>query len=123
MVDMLDLTEDQSAKIEKIRLDALKKTTELQNQIREKRAKLISLQTADNADMKAIDKLIDEIAALRTQIQKVNAKKHQDIRNLLTADQKVIFDKNFSSRGCGHGRAGKGNRGGGNGNYPNCYRR
>jgi len=123
IADVLELTEDQTAKIEKIRLDAMKKTTVLQNQIREKRAKLISLQTADEVDMKAVNKLIDEIAALRAQIQKINAQKHQDIRSLLTDDQKVIFDKHFGNRGFGKARGNRSQRGGGNGNYPNCYRR
>ena len=51
-----------------------------------------TLQSQDKPDMDAINKQIEDIASIKTRIAKREAKAHQDVRALLTDDQKVRFD-------------------------------
>lgn len=97
-----DLTEDQQGKIDALRTAHLKEMQAYRNQLDEKRAHLQTLRTADKADMNAIDKTIDEMGAIRTKMMKDREQHFQDVRNLLTDDQKVYFDN--SKRGNGQGQ-------------------
>ena len=92
-----DLTDKQKEDINKIELDYKKAVLPVTNELREKRAKLKTLQSAETPDTKAIEGLIDDMGKLRTDLQKLRSKKHQDIRNLLTEDQKIVFDTKASS--------------------------
>jgi Spy/CpxP family protein refolding chaperone len=94
-----NLTDDQKQKIDQLNLSFDKNTLQTRNDIREKEAHLHTLMTQDNTDAGQIDKLIDDIGGLRTKIRKERVSTDLKIRNLLTDDQKVIFD----SRGM-HGR-------------------
>ena len=105
-----DLTDDQITKIKQISLDHKKAVMETRNLMREKDAHLQTLQTKDNPNMAEINKTIDEIGALRTQLQKSSAQHRQDVRNLLTPAQKVAFDQ-IKPEQFGEGRH-KGGRGG-----------
>lgn len=86
------LDDQQRENIKKIRMDQMKERTQISNQLKEKRAKLEVLQTADKADMKEINKVIDEIAALQAAEMKAQAAARQKIRNILTEEQRIIFD-------------------------------
>ena len=119
----LDLSEEQETNIKSIRLGADKKIIPLRNEIREKRAKLVSLQSSDNYDKKAVNQIIDEIAAKQAQIRKINAEKHKSVRNLLNEEQKVQFDKHFSNRKMRMHKKGMRRGNGPRGNYPDCPRR
>lgn len=88
----LQLTEDQEAKMETIRLDGKKAVLPFQNQLREKKAKMRTLSTGDTYDVKELNKLADEIADLQASVHKINILKKGEMRELLTEDQKVIFD-------------------------------
>jgi len=109
-----DLTEDQQAKIEALRLDHLKEMTALRNQTNELRAKKQTLMTTDNTDMKEINSVIDQMTELQNKKMKVSAKHQQDVRNLLTDDQKVYFDSH-SHRGHRKGRGMSSRKGNGRG--------
>jgi Spy/CpxP family protein refolding chaperone len=87
-----NITEEQTQKITELRTAHLKSVTEHRNKIDELKARKRSLMTADNPDMKAIDKVIDEMSALKTEHLKRNARHHQAIRSLLTEEQRVHFD-------------------------------
>lgn len=115
-----DLTEDQLSKIETLRIVHLKETTIQRNQMNELRAKKHTLMTSDNANMKEINAVIDQMTSNRNAMMKISAKHRQDVRNLLTDDQKVYFDSrpmrghkhgNGAGMGRGHGRG----QGAGNG--------
>ena len=123
------ITEEQKSKMQDLKLIQMKERQTNQNQMREKRAHLITLQSANKADMNAINKTIDEITALQNTQWKKRAAHKQAIRNLLTDDQKVYFD-NYSGRkghghkkgNCNNGRNGRGNgngQGNGNSNWNN----
>lgn len=107
-----DLTEDQQTKIEALRVDHLKEMTALRNQTNELRAKKQTLMTSDKANMNEINSVIDQMTDLQNKKMKASAKHQQDVRNLLTDDQKVYFDSR-PNRGHRNGRGmGSGNRGG-----------
>ena len=87
-----NMSDQQREEIKKIRIEQLKESTRTRNLLKEKRAKLETLQTADKPDMKEINKVIDEIAAIQAQEMKARAAARQKIRSLLTEEQRVYFD-------------------------------
>lgn len=101
LINLLNLTEDQQTKLKELQLAHQKKVLPIKNAIAEKKAKLRTLETADNADMKAINALIDDISNQRSQLMKERANMQQDIRKMLTDEQRIIFD---SHQGFGRGR-------------------
>ncbi len=108
--DMLpDLTDAQKDQMKAIRIKGMKANQALKNQLMEKRAHLNTLSSADKADMKAINKQIDEISVLQASMQKVRAANKQEVRSILTDDQRVMFDARKggnSHRKRGHGTKG-----------------
>ncbi|MEQ8360243.1 MAG: periplasmic heavy metal sensor [Cytophagales bacterium] len=93
-----DLTEDQKENIKSIRLSAMKDMKPLRNELGEKEARFKTLRSADKPDMDAINKQIDEIAALKASISKREVKAQQDIRALLNDEQKMAFDMHREKR-------------------------
>ncbi len=125
-----DITEDQQNKIEALRVDHLKVRNNYRNQMGELQARKHTLMTSDNADMKEINSVIDQMADVQNKMMKEGAKHQQEVRNLLTDEQKVYFDSR-PMRGHGHGRgmrhdgygkgSGQGSSAGfGRGLNPNC---
>lgn len=98
-----NLSQEQKDEIKKLRLEVTKETTSIRNQIAEKRARLNTLQSEDKADMKAINKTIDEIAALQAQKMKAKANCHVKVRALLNDEQKVDFDSRKFHQNFGRG--------------------
>lgn len=94
-----DLTDTQKEKIKTLRTAHLKDAQQIKNQMGIKRAELKALQTAENPDLDAINKKIEERSALRLDLEKKSAAHKQSIRALLTDDQKVVYDKQTSRRG------------------------
>ncbi|MCF6240543.1 MAG: Spy/CpxP family protein refolding chaperone [Bacteroidales bacterium] len=97
-----NLTAEQQTKITDLRTAHLKKMQDYRNQLAEKSVRLQTLRTAENADMKEINRIIDEIGVLRTEMMKRREQHFQNVRSLLTNEQKVFFDS-FKSRGRGMG--------------------
>jgi len=87
-----DLTDAQKEEMKTIRLNTMKTIQPLKNQLMEKKAHLNTLTTAEKADQKAINKQIDEISSLEASIQKVRAGSHQEVRSILTDEQRILFD-------------------------------
>lgn len=98
-----DLTEEQQNKIEAFRLAHLKEMTTHRNQMNELRAKKQTLMTSDNADMKEINAVIDQMTEVHNKMMKTSAKHRQDVRSQLTDEQKVYFDSR-PMRGRGQGK-------------------
>ncbi len=92
MMAHLNLSDEQKTKIEDLKLEHQKKMLPLRNQLNEKMAKMKTLETAFPADMKAIDALIDEMSGVRTQMAKERAAMHQEVRKILTEEQRIKFD-------------------------------
>jgi len=91
-----DLTQEQENKITALKTQHLKNTQDLRNQLNEKRAHYKTLMTAENPNMGAINNLIDEIAKIKGQLLKAKAAHQQEVRKVLTEDQRVIFDQHIS---------------------------
>jgi Spy/CpxP family protein refolding chaperone len=93
-----DLTDKQKESIKAIRLDKLKDVKDKRNILNEKNARLQTLRTSDEPDMKEIDQLVDEISQLKGDIAKREEKAIQEIRALLTEEQRLEFDMHMSKR-------------------------
>jgi len=87
-----NLTADQKKKMAELRTQLKKDVLPLRNQLGEKKAKMRTLESADKADIQAINLLIDEIQILQGKIMKLLAAHRQEIRKILTPEQRVDFD-------------------------------
>jgi Spy/CpxP family protein refolding chaperone len=94
-----NLTDEQQSALKKLQIAHQKEMLPLRNELGEKKAKMKTLQTADNSDLKAINALIDEMSSIKTTMAKAKAAKHQAIRNLLTDEQRLQFDIHYSQKG------------------------
>lgn len=104
-----DLTDAQKDQMQAIHIKSMKATQPLKNELMEKKAHLNTLNSADKADMKAINNQIDEIATIQASMQKVRAASKQEVRNMLTDDQRVMFDARRG--GSSHRKGGQGTKG------------
>jgi len=86
------LNEAQKEEMKKADLKNLKAMTSLKNQIREKHAHLVTLLSSDDLDMKDVNNTIDQIGDLNSRMLKLQVSHHRAVRDLLTSDQKVLFD-------------------------------
>ena len=92
-----DLTAEQRRKIKALRLSLSKESLPIMNELSEKKAHLRTLQTANKPDQAAINSTIDEISQLQSQLMKKRSANHQAIRELLTDDQRIVFDMRTAS--------------------------
>ena len=97
-----DLTADQKEKIKDLRIDQMKKMTQFRNKLMENGATLRQLQSQEDPDMEAINKTIEEMGQVRTEMHKARAENHQKIREILTEEQRAFFDARILNR---HGMA------------------
>jgi Spy/CpxP family protein refolding chaperone len=105
----MKFTDEQKAKIKDIHMASYKEIKALKNQMGELKAKQKTLTTADKPDMNAINANIDEISKVQNKLMKIKASSYQQIRALLTDEQKMIFDSKMNHRNNGgdmrmHGR-------------------
>ncbi len=126
-----DLTDTQKDQLKTMRLELQKEALPLRNEIRELHARLTTLETAEKPDMKAINQVIDKIAEKKKALRKMHAEHKQDVRKILTDEQRIVFDNHQARRGGGKGYGMKGHhkgskrncQGQGYGNGPgSCYR-
>ncbi len=96
-----DLTEEQKEKIETLKINHMEKMMPMKNEMGEKQARLKTLTTAEKVNMSEVNKLIESIGSLCTKIMKLQAQHRQDVRELLTDKQRVIFDAHGPVHGCG----------------------
>jgi Spy/CpxP family protein refolding chaperone len=86
-----DLTADQMKKIQKMRLDFQKEMLPLKTKIKAAKLDLQSM-IMEEADQKAIDQKIEEIGKMKIELQKKRIAHWRAMRNLLTDEQKAVFD-------------------------------
>ena len=87
------LTEDQQKQIKDLKTQVEKEILPLKSELQVKSAELKQLLVAEKSDKAAINKKIDEIGSLRAQIQKKRIENQLKVRDLLTPEQRVMFDK------------------------------
>lgn len=97
-------TENQQERMKELRLESTKKIQPLRNELNELRAKQRTLTTAEKADLKAIESNIEKMAGVQVEIQKIMAKQHQEIRSMLSDEQRIKFDGMRSKRNNDFGR-------------------
>jgi len=90
-----NFTEDQQKQMQELRFKLQKENLQISNELNEKRAQLKTLQQVDKPNMKSINAKIDEISALQNKKMKLMAEHRNNVRNLLTDEQKVQFDLNW----------------------------
>ena len=94
--DPLELTEDQKEQIEELRISCQKDLLSLKNKLKVMDAELQEMVMAENPDSRAINKKIEGIGSIRTEIQKMQTSTRLKIRGLLTEKQRVLFDSRKS---------------------------
>lgn len=92
MMMIPDLTDQQMEQMKSMRTEHMKEMQSLRNQIGEKKARLRTLSTTDKVNMTEINKVIDEMGEMRTQMMKMREQHRQNIRKMLTDDQRIFFD-------------------------------
>lgn len=111
--DELNLTTDQIKQIEQFRNEFLKEQIDLRAAMQKMRIDLQELLRADDPDQKAINSLLDEIQDKELTMNKLRVAHHLQVRELLTDEQKALFDQHSLRRERGffdHDRDGKGPR-------------
>jgi Spy/CpxP family protein refolding chaperone len=96
------ITDDQTKKMDEVRMKHMKQLIPIQKQIEEKKAHINTLMVAEKPDIGAINTTIDEMANLKGQLLKLKAQCKQDIRAILTDNQRVMFDAKMDlfGKGC-----------------------
>jgi len=98
MCKHLNLTDAQTASFKKLKLEGDKKITPLKNKLNELHAKKRTLMSANNADKKAINRVITDMSSAREKIQKIRTTQRIEMRKLLNDEQRVMWDK----KACNH---------------------
>ena len=96
-----NFSEEQLAQMKELKLEHAKNSLEIKNDLKVLTAEYNGMMTGDNQDLNAINKKIDQIQELKTQLFKMNAKHKLEIRNLMTEEQKIQFDSRAAT-GCRH---------------------
>ncbi|MFD2531964.1 Spy/CpxP family protein refolding chaperone [Gracilimonas halophila] len=92
MMSRLNLTSEQKAQVEEIHLNGQKGMIILRNKMQEKNALLRSLRMSEEYDETAVNVLIEEIGELRTAMMVMRTAHMQQVRELLTPEQRIKFD-------------------------------
>lgn len=107
LADRLELTDDQQSKIEGARLEHLKKMNATRNELSIRNAELEAAIATDKPDRKQIDDLVSAVNRLQNDLFAGRTNHRLAVRELLSADQKVLFDQMHSRMGYRSGRGSK----------------
>jgi Spy/CpxP family protein refolding chaperone len=107
---MLNLSDEQRAKVNKIHDELQKKNWDTQGKILEESAKLRDLYDADTPDAKKISAVYERIYALKRQTIEASIEAHNKMRAVLTKEQQDQL-KTWRRGGMGMGPGGYGPRG------------
>lgn len=116
-----NLTDKQSDKLTDLQTEHQKKMLNYRNQLNEKQAKLRTLQSESPAKLTTINKTIDELGDIRTDMAKERAAHRQAVRSELSEEQRTWYDSHHARRGQGYGRGNGQGYGRGNG-QGRCWR-
>lgn len=105
--DRLDLTEAQQAQMDELHLARTEKSLRHRNEMQALRVKKQGLMLDKNVDVAAVNAVIDQMTALQNAQMKEAVAHRQAVRQMLTDEQRVIFDSmnrrgmDFNGRGQG----------------------
>jgi Spy/CpxP family protein refolding chaperone len=107
----LDLTDAQKEVFKQSMLAMQKQLQPIRNQLGEARAHQKTLTMADKPDMAAINKNIERMSGLKTEMAKIQTKYHLEMRTQLTDEQRLKFDRFEHGKRDGKGPEGMKHRG------------
>ena len=109
---MLNLTDEQEAQIEKLRLEQQKEMIPLRDKMQALQGEYRLMVVDDSKSKVQLKKQLQKISEVREEMQLKMAEHHKAVRALLTDEQKVKFDAHFlakkGQRGGHGGRQGRG---------------
>ena len=88
----LDLSEEQQEKVKALKIAHMKEVQPLKDQLMENKAHQKTLMNADEPDVNSIYKNIDKATKLQNEIAKLGVDFQLNFKNLLTDEQKVIYE-------------------------------
>lgn len=97
-----NLSDDQKEKLKSLKIKTQRETLPLTNALREKNARLQTLTSTDGSSDKDINKVIDEIGALKTKMMKVKVASRSEMKKFLTEEQRLFLDSHHSMSRKGH---------------------
>jgi Spy/CpxP family protein refolding chaperone len=99
LLEELDLTSEQKNKIEDLRIAMQLEAIDMRADIEKLELSLESELKANDANRKAVLALADKINTKRGELQKMHIAHRFDVRSVLNAEQKKIFDaKSFNKQ-------------------------
>ena len=107
----LELTDVQKEAFKQSMLAMQKQLQPIRNQLGEASAHQKTLSKVDKPDMAAINKNIEKMGSLKTEMAKIQTKYHLEMRAQLTDGQRLKFDKFEHRKRDGKGPEGKKHRG------------
>ena len=107
-----NLTEEQKEQLHSFKLEMDKNALPLKNQVAEKEARLNTLTTADSYDAKAVNKVIEDIGDLKTDLMKLQVGQTEKVKSILTEEQLVAFNSQLAKGPKKGPQMGKGQKGG-----------
>ena len=102
----LDLTDAQKEVFKQSMLAMQKQLQPIRNELGEARAHQKTLTTAEKPDMNAINKNIEKMGSLKTEMAKIQTKYHLEMRAQLTDGQRLKFDMFDHQKRDGKGQKG-----------------
>ncbi len=102
-----NLTEEQQEQINALRLRQMERTTHQRNEMDELRARKRTLMTQTQTDARALDQVIDKMTGLQNAQMKENVQHRQAVRDLLTEEQRIVFDSHTMQRTAGRNSMGQ----------------
>ena len=90
LCEKLDLTADQQAKVKNLREETKSETKALRQELHELRKKMHWLWNAEKPNEDAIITNIEEMSAVKLELEKISAELRLDIEALLTPEQKAM---------------------------------
>jgi len=94
-----NLTEEQKSQLKAFRMEEVRKTQPIQNIVAEKEARLNTLSSAAKYDEKAVNKVIEEIGGLRTDLLRMKVASQYQIKSILTEEEILNFNKHQPKKG------------------------
>lgn len=92
MAKLMDLSDQQKEEIKEIMLATRQQMLPLRNQMGEQMARLRTLRTSDEVDFEAINAVTEDLGDTRVEMMKKRLASEQEVRALLTEEQRIIFD-------------------------------
>ncbi len=93
-----NMTEEQKMQMKAIHLEIEKAVLPVKNQIGEKEARLRTLVTAANYDERAVNKVLEEMGELKTDVRKLEIAGLQKAKEVLTEEQMLFLYKSLDKR-------------------------